>query len=75
MVEKNISIMYGMPIGPPVGYLDAKDIFFPNCDEEIIGGCIVDKKNPKYRKKCICEQCNEIRDKWIMENNSNIRWL
>jgi len=64
MIKKNIPILYGMPLPPPVGYLENKEIFFPNCDDEIIGGCVIENNSPKYLKKYYCKQCNRDRDKW-----------
>jgi len=63
MEIKNISIVYGMPAsGPPLGYNEARDNEFPNCDGVILGGCCVNKK--KYIKKYVCKKCNSARDKW-----------
>ena len=74
MIEGKVPILYGMPNGPPIGYFEAKEKYFQNCDDQIIGGCIIDEKFPEYRNVYICEQCNENRNKWINENNSNVRW-
>jgi hypothetical protein len=63
MEIKNIFIVYGMPAsGPPLGYDEARDSEFPNCDGVILGGCCVEEK--KYIKKYVCKECNNTRDKW-----------
>jgi len=63
MVNKKISIIYGMPaFGPPLGYEEAKENNFPNCDDEILGGCCVEKT--KYKNKYVCKECNDVRDSW-----------
>ena len=53
MEKKDVSIMYGMPIGPVIGYSDAKDLLFPNCDNILLGGCVV-RDGQKSKKKQIC---------------------
>ena len=58
MVEKNVPILYGMPIGPPFGYFEVKEKEFENCDDDIIGGCVIENNSQKYKKKYICEKCN-----------------
>ena len=75
MVKKNIPILYGMPVSPPVGYFENKEIFFPNCDDVILGGCEIEEDSPKYRKKYYCKQCNENREKWkiFLESFNDIK--
>ena len=65
MVKKNIPILYGMPLPPLIGYFENKEIFFPNCDDEIIGGCEIENNSTKYLKKYYCKKCNLDREKWI----------
>lgn len=71
MEKKDIRIMYGMPIAPVFGYTEARETLFPNCDDYLIGGCII-RENKKNENKYICEQCNTQRKKWKKQHRSEI---
>lgn len=72
MEKKDVSIMYGMPIGPVIGYSDAKDLLFPNCDDILLGGCVVRDGQKSKKSKYVCEQCNKERKKWKKLHRSEI---
>jgi hypothetical protein len=71
MKKKKIPIMYGLPIGPIVGYTEDREKLFPNCDDEIIGGCEIDE-NKSFKLKYICNLCNKTRDEWKNKHRSEI---
>jgi hypothetical protein len=71
MKKIKVPILYGLPIGPIVGYEEDRKILFPNCDDEILGGCCINDSKI-YRLKYICKLCNETRDKWKQEHSSEI---
>ena len=62
MTKEKVKIIYGYPIRSIVGYSEERKIYFPNCDDHILGGCCV--KSVKYEEKYICEICNIEREKW-----------
>jgi hypothetical protein len=70
MEKVRIPIIYGFPISPVTGYTDARDEYFPNCDDEILGGCEIGKR--KKLIKYICKQCNADRNKWKELHRSEI---
>ena len=71
MEKIKVNIMYGLPIGPIVGYTEDREMYFPNCDDEILGGCCIDDSKT-YELKYICKSCNEAREEWKQKHNSEI---
>jgi hypothetical protein len=70
MKKQNVEIMYGLPAGFYFEYLSKiMTILFPNCDEGVLGGCIVG--DPETVKIYVCEQCNKDRDEWKEINWEN----
>jgi hypothetical protein len=70
MKERAVRIQYGLIRGTPKvapAYLDARKTGFPNCDDVVLGGCVL--REPKTRRKLICPDCNAARDSWLSEHN------
>jgi len=72
MVKKDVKISYGLPPAPTVGYSEAKDLLFPNCDDYLLGGCCISIPSQNKKKKYVCEQCNKERMKWKKLHRSEI---
>jgi predicted RNA-binding Zn-ribbon protein involved in translation (DUF1610 family) len=70
MEKVRIPIIYGFPISPVTGYTDARNEYFPNCDDEVLGGCEICRR--KKLSKYICKQCNADRDEWKDLHRSEI---
>ena len=71
MKLSEIPILYGLPIGPIVGYEEDRENNFPNCDDEILGGCCIDDDH-KFETKYVCEKCNIAREEWKESHSSEI---
>ena len=67
MVKQNVSIRYGL-FGPELWSYsrDIREVFFPNCNDFIEGGCIIGFE--RYMNIYVCENCNIDRDIWMEEN-------
>jgi hypothetical protein len=72
MEKEQIPIMYGLPIGPIVGYTEAREKLFPNCDDILLGGCCVSEESEKFDLLYVCKHCNQVRDEWKMKHKSEI---
>jgi hypothetical protein len=72
MEKTNVSIIYGLPIGPLIGYSEAREIFFPHCDDEIIGGCVITEGQATENEKYVCNKCNIDREKWKKLHRSEL---
>jgi hypothetical protein len=70
MELEEVDILYGLPIGPTVGYTEEREITFPNCDDYLLGGCCISDDNPKCKLKYICKICNEKREEWKKKHRS-----
>ena len=74
MQERAIRIRYGLIRGTPKvapAYLEARSTGFPNCDDVVLGGCVV--RQPKTKRKPICPACNAARELWLREHYP--RWM
>jgi hypothetical protein len=70
MEKVRFPVIYGFPSSPVTGYTDERDEYFPNCDDEILGGCEIGKR--KKLSRYICKQCNIDRNKWKELHRSEI---
>lgn len=72
MEKKQIPIMYGLPIGPIVGYTKEREISFSNCDDKLLGGCCISDENLNFELLYVCNYCNQARDEWKNKHKSEI---
>lgn len=57
----SVPILYGLA-DIDFEYLDARSARFPNCGDEVMGGCVV--QAPTSVTIYVCSQCNTARDAW-----------
>jgi hypothetical protein len=64
MRQGNVPINYGLVMFSASGlqYNKARASLFPNCDDAVLGGCVVGSAQTK--QKNICRTCNATRDAW-----------
>ena len=48
-------------------YNEARASLFPNCDDAVLGGCVVGPEQTTPKK--ICRTCNATRDAWRLSQN------
>lgn len=67
MGKHNIPILYGLIKFLDLDYVEnIRENHFPNCNDIILGGCVVKEK--RYEEKYICKECIKARDEWILKN-------
>ena len=67
MEKHNIPILYGLIKFLDLDYVEnIRENHFPNCNDIILGGCVVKEK--RYEEKYICKECIKARDEWILKN-------
>ncbi|QQO07642.1 hypothetical protein [Breznakiella homolactica] len=69
MEVKQVRISYGLPSRAFFDYAEVRSESFPNCDDSVLGGCIV--REITHAEKNVCEQCNTARDEWRKAENDN----
>lgn len=64
MWRGSVPINYGLVMFSASGlqYSEAKASLFPNCDDAVLGGCVVEPE--QTMPKNICRTCNATRDAW-----------
>jgi hypothetical protein len=64
MVEGSVPIRYGLVRFSDSGlqYMTARNSLFPNCDDAVLGGCVVGAAQTK--PKNVCGTCNATRAAW-----------
>jgi hypothetical protein len=64
MWRGSVPIGYGLVMFTASGLKDnqARASLFPNCDDAVLGGCVVGSEQTK--QKNICRTCNVTRDAW-----------
>ena len=67
MTKQNVRIGYGL-FGPDWWSYsrDIRELFFPNCDDFIQGGCVIGYE--RHMNIYVCEDCNIDRNKWMEDN-------
>ena len=67
MEKQNVGILYGLLGHGWWSYSrEIREVFFPNCDDIIEGGCVIGYE--RYMNIYVCENCNNDRDKWMEDN-------
>jgi hypothetical protein len=69
MEPQKVSIRYGLYLGD-FEYETVKEAYFPNCDDPVLGGCLV--RAPFVVDKLVCSRCNEARDE--RQDNLETDW-
>ena len=64
MWREKVPICYGLVMfsAPGLQYNKAKASLFPNCDDAVLGGCVVGSE--RTMSKDICRTCNATRAAW-----------
>jgi hypothetical protein len=68
---RNVRIAYGLitnSVKVSPAYLNARHNSFPNCDDIVLGGCVVRSEKTLPRK--VCPECCAARDAWLRENHA-----
>jgi len=68
LLPDKVPIQYGL-ILPTDEYMGALENIFPNSNQSIYGGCMVEKREFGY--VLFCSSCREAENRWKRENN----WL
>jgi hypothetical protein len=64
MRRGSVPIVYGLVMFTASGllYNEARTSLFPNCDDAVLGGCVVRSKQTSSNN--VCRTCNATRDAW-----------
>ncbi len=68
LIKMNVPISYGMPAFDES--FEVADVLFPNANQYVIGGCLVDESFPRFSKELVCRDCRKAKSAWEKENKS-----